>query len=408
MDSALFRSPISRLIAGAVDVMSTILFMAVWVATLVTSGFSLTGTQTFAGWTYFPMFWPHLIAATLGVLMILRYGANFATASLTVLLWMVALVADAYGAVAYWRLFWLCDIGNKSQLTGVARGICDSENALLICMMVVGTVLLALSVCGIGGHGFDLFQAGRSGSASPGRTISAPLLWVGLANMFTLLAFSGLWLANWISTSTSVGGGQTYAVWTYANIFLIQLSASVLGSMMFVRYGANWVTAAVSIVLWSTSFFAALYGTALYWRIGWFCKVASVSSLSGNQLTICTQETSYLIALWVLASILWILSIIAPIAHAYDFFAAGRHGSVRVKLGASRRSDNHGVTPHEDLEMQNPPETEAKTPQNIDQYAPYNDGSVLSGARIVPLYQAVNQSPYLQPPHAVIGTNKFV
>lgn len=373
---------LARLIAGGADVLSMILFTGVWVATMVTSGFSLAGTQTFAGWTYFPMFWPHLAASTLGLLMFLRYGANFVTAVTTVLLWMVAWVADLYGAIVYWYMFWLCNVGPKNQLSGLGRDICDSEDALLISMMVLGTLLWVISWAGAIAHGFDLFPAGKSGSSKPGREISAAILWIGLSNVLTVLVFFGLWLANWITTSISVGGGQTYGVWTYANIFLIQLPASVLGIMMFLRYGSNWFTAAASIVLWAISFFAALYGAGLYWRLGWFCKVASVSTLSGNQLVICTQEESYLIALWVLTTALWVFSIIATIAHAYDFFAAGRSSSVRVKI-SSRKSaaddDDEDVVPENDLEE--PPET---TTNSMNQYGSYNDGSLLSGNPVSP------------------------
>lgn len=389
MDNALFRSPISRIIAGGADILSAVLFVGVWVANLVTAGFSLAGTQTFAGWTYFPIFWPHLLAATLGILIFLRYGANFATAVTTVLLWLVAWVSDLYGAIAYWHLFWLCNAGPKSQLSGVGREICDSENALLISLMVLGTLLWFISFAGVIAHAFDLFQAGRSGSSKPGRVISAPILWIGFANILTLVAFFALWLANWISTSISLGGGQTYAVWAYINIFLVQLSASVVGTMLFLRYGSNWVTAAAAIILWATSFFAGFYGTALYWRLGWFCTQTSASTLSGNQLVICTEERSYLIALWVLTSALWILSIIAPIAHALDFFAAGSHDSARVKLGGTTSADDAGVAPNDDIGDA----TNSKDPNEggddngvspMDQYGTYNDGSSFVSGTAIP------------------------
>lgn len=372
MDNSLFRSPIARIVAGGADILSLVLFAAVWVATLVTSGFSLAGTQTYAGWTYFPVMWPHLAAATLGFLLFLRYGANYATALAVALLWTVAFISDIFGAVVYWKLFWLCNIGPKSELSGVALGICDDENPLLISMMVLATVLWFISIAGALAHFFDFFQAGRGGSVVPGRQLSGALFVIAATNIVSFLVFLALWITNWITTAISVGGGQTYAVWTHANILLVQISATVVGIMLFLRYGANWITAAAAIILWIVAFFSAFYVAALYWRLGWMCKVSTASTLSGNDLVICTQEEPYLIALWVLVSIQWFMAIMAPVAHAFDLFRAGRYGSVKIRLGGSKSDtvDGAGVSPEEDLNGTNG----SSDVSPMDQYMPLNDG----------------------------------
>lgn len=381
MDSGLFRSPISRIIVGGVSLFSLILFIGIWVATLITTGFSLAGTQTFAGWTYFPLFWPHLAAATLSAMIFLRYGANYASALTAVVLWIVAVVCDVFGAVVYWRLFWLCNIGGKGQLTGVALQICNSEDALLISMMVFATVMMIVAAAGAIAQGFDLFQAGRSGSVSPGRELSAELILVGAASIVSFLCLIGLWITNFITTAISVGGGHTYAVWAHTNILLVQISASVLGIMLFLRYGANYITAAAAVILWAIAFFAAFYCNAVYWRIGWMCFGTTGNTLTGNALVICNEEDTYLIAVWVIVSILGICAIIGPLAHGADYFSAARTGSIEIGLGSRGKDssvDMEGVVPSD----MDPPESDLEgNPGNMDQLAPFNDGSMFAAAR---------------------------
>lgn len=391
MDSALFRSPISRILIGGTSIFSLVLFAAVWIATLATSGFSLAGDHTFAGWTYFPLFWPHLAAATLGILLFLRYGANYATATTVVIVWLVALISNTYGTVLYWRLGWLCNITGKDKLTDpIDLEICNSENALLISLWVLSTVLWIISIIAPIAHGFDYFQAGRSGSAAPGRNITAELIMLGGAAILTLLVFAGLWIAALITSSVSVAGGsssQTYGVWTHSNIFLVQLSSAVLGLMVFLRYGANYVTGIASIILWAVSFFAATYGTVLYWRLGWFCKIATGTTLRGVDLIICRDEDSYLIALWVMSTLLWVFSIVGPIAHAFDLPAAGRSGTINP-LTDKYSVDGGGVAPPDDagqprLDPQGVPIRRTQgTAAPVDQYGTYNDGSVFSASKL--------------------------
>lgn len=379
MDSALFRSPLSRYIVAGVSVVSLVLFGTVWIATLVTSGFSLAGTHTYAGWTYLPLFWFHLAAATLGFMIFFRYGANSATGIVVIFLWVIAWVSDFFGAVSYWRLFWLCNISGKDKLTGLAVEICASENALLISMMVFGTVMWFITWAGAIAHGFDYFQASRSGKSMPGRKITPQLLWVATAGVLTLLVFLGLWIANLITSGMSWAAGtanQTFGVWAHINIFLVQLSAGVVSVMLSLRYGANAVTAAAAIILWSVSFFAGTYGTVLYWRLGWFCKIATGTTLQGVDLVICTQEDSYLIALWVLVSILWLLTIVGAVAHAFDFMDASKVGGLGLKRGGrsedGKSVDGLGVAPTDD---QGVPRGE--------QYGTFDDGNrVFAAARL--------------------------
>lgn len=334
MDSSVIRSPIWRYVIGGTSLLSLILFAGIWVANLVTTGFSLAGTQTFAGWTYFPLFWPHLAAATLGAMVFLRYGSNYATALAVVVLWLVAVVCDVFVAVVYWRLFWLCNIGGKGQLTGVALQICNSENALLISMMVFATVMMVIAFVAAVGHGLDFRNAGKAGSAVPGRGLSAELILVGAACILSFLALMSLWIINFITSADSIGGGHTYAVWAYIDILLVQISASVVGIMMFLRYGANFVTAAAAVILWAVAFFAAFYCGAVYWRVGWMCFVSTGSTLTGNELVMCNAEGNYLIAVWVLVTILFLCSVVAPLAHAADYFSAARSGSVKINFDA--------------------------------------------------------------------------
>lgn len=380
MEDALSVSIVSRTAIAATSIISLLLFVAIWIATLITSGFSLAGTHTFAGWTYMPTFWFHLVAATLGFMMFLRYGANRVTALVVVVLWGAAAVSDFFGAILYWRLFWLCNISGKDTLTGVAVEICGSENALLISLMVFATVMLIISIAGFAGHLFDYGSAKRAGSAVPNRTLTAPLILVAGMGVLTMVVFAALWVTNLITSGFSWAAGssnQTFAVWTHIDIFLVQLAGAMLSIMLALRYGANAVTATAAVVLWGISLFAGTFGTFLYWRLGWFCTVASSSTLQGIDLVICTQEKNYLIALWVLVTLLWLFSIVGAVAHGYDWQAARRSGS--IGLGLRKKKKQNGF-PDDGLEGLG---QESLLHDKIEGgYRPYPSGGPLSRAAL--------------------------
>ena len=343
---ASMKSSIWRIACIIVDLSSLAIFSAAWVASIVLSGFSLSNSNVFAAWTYFPLLWPHLLAATLGLLVSLRFvnAGNYVTALVTIVLYVVAFFSDLYAAVCYTRTFWLCNIKGASQLDfPVGQHICHSENALLIILTWgVAILLWVLTWFGIPSHGFDFNKAGKSGSSKPlfGNKFTAPLgmlLFVGLAGLVIVL---GLYIENAITSAISVSGGHTYASWAYINIFLLEISGLVLSLMLFLRYGSNWATAAAAIVIWCVSVFAAYYVGYLYWKVGWMCWVSKTSVLTGLELVMCTQESGYFIAIWILSTAFGLVTIGGSLGHIWDFFSAGRSGSIDLR-SHDRKEDEY-------------------------------------------------------------------
>ena len=78
----------------------------------------------------------------------------------------------------------------------------------------------------------------------------------------------------------------------------------------------------------------------LYWRIGWNCEVRSgMGSLRGIDLTICTRENGYMIALWVIVSWLAIMAGLSVVGHALYFYQTAMAGRKSSK-SRSRRSSS--------------------------------------------------------------------
>lgn len=325
--SGLVKSPFSRWVLGGASAISLLLFGGLWVGALITSGFSLADAHTFSAWSYFPMFWPHLAAATLGFMIFLRYGANWGTGLAAVFLWLVGIFSDLIGTIVYWRIGWLCNISGGGTMSALEREMCREENALIISLWVVSTFLLLLAIVGAVAQGLDLFNAGKTGSSLPGMKITFSVVLLGFFGAFAALLFIALWGMNIITTVDSLANIQTYGVWAHINLFSVQLAGTVLTIMMALRYGNTWITAAAAIVISVLAFFSSFYGLLLYWQMGWFCFVSEASPILGIDLLVCSDEENYMIAIWVIVSFLWGISIIVAIAHAVDFTDAGREGS---------------------------------------------------------------------------------
>ena len=320
------KSSMWRLIAGVSSVISLLFFAGAWVGTIVTSGFSLTNSHTFAGWLYFPLLWPHFAAATLGFLMFMRYGANWITALVTLALWGGSIVSDLYATILYWRLGWLCNISGLGSLTAVEKEICANEDPLLISLWVTSTLVLLLAIGGALGQAFDLVKTGKAGKSAPRIQISAPVIIMVPFGILSALLLFAFWAMNVLNSGESLIGRQAFAVWTHANVFSLQIPATILSIMLGVRYGSNWATAIAAPILWGISFFAAFFGTGLYWQLGWFCQVAAGSPMTGVDLEICNKEEHWLTAVWVMVSILGLTTITNFIAHINDIGTASAQG----------------------------------------------------------------------------------
>jgi hypothetical protein len=324
--TSLVKSPLSRIVMGGATSLSLVLFAGAWIGTLVTAGYSLADAHTFSSWTYFPMFWPHLAAATLGFMIFLRYGANWGTGLAAMFLWLIALFSDLLGTILYWRLGWMCNISGSGGLSALEQEMCSRENALIITLWVVSTILWIVSIVAAVAQGFDLFNAGKSGKIMPGTKITIPVVLLGFFGVACAVLFTTLWLMNVVTTIDSIANIQTYGVWAHINLFSVQLAAIVISIMMALRYGNNWITAAAAIILAVLAFFSSFYGLLVYWQMGWFCFVSEGSPLIGIDLIVCNREENWLITVWILISLLWGFQIIVAIAHAVDFMDAGRTG----------------------------------------------------------------------------------
>lgn len=75
-----------------------------------------------------------------------------------------------------------------------------------------------------------------------------------------------------------------------------------------------------------------------------------------------------------MSSLLWVFSIVAPIAHAFDYPAAGRTSSINP-LADRRGVDTAGLTPLDDTGARG-----SATP--VDQYGTFNDGSMFSAGKL--------------------------
>lgn len=320
--------------------MSLVLFGGLWIGTLITSGFSLAEAHTFSSWTYFPMFWPHLAAATIGFMIFLRYGANWGTGLAAMFLWLIAIFSDLLGTIVYWRLGWMCNISGSGGLSSLEEEMCDNENPLIISLWVVSTVLWITSIVAAIAQGFDLFNAGKSGDAIPGTKITIPVVLLGFFGAMCGVLFATLWLMNVVTTIDSIANIQTYGVWAHINLFSVQLASVVLTMMIALRYGNNWITAGAAIALSVLAFFSSFYGLLVYWQTGWFCFVSEGSPLVGIDLIVCNDEENWLITVWILVSLLWGFSIIIAIAHAVDFPDAGRTGGSINPLSSSKGSNS--------------------------------------------------------------------
>ena len=306
--------------------MSLVLFAGAWIGTLITSGYSLAEAHTYSSWTYFPMFWPHLAAATLGFMIFLRYGANWGTGLAAMFLWLIAIFSNLLGTILYWRLGWMCNISGSGGMSALENEMCDNENPLIIALWVVSTVLWIISIVAAVAQGFDLFNAGKSGDVMPGTKITIPVVMLVFFGIVCAILFAVLWVMNLVTTVDSIANIQTYGVWAHINLFSIQLASIVITIMMGLRYGNNWITAAAAIILSVLAFFSSFYGLLVYWQMGWFCFVSEGSPLIGLDLIVCNKEENWLITVWILVSLLWGFSIIIAIAHAVDFPDAGRTG----------------------------------------------------------------------------------
>lgn len=337
--NSLIKSPLSRIVMGGATAVSLILFGGLWIGTLITSGFSLAESHTFSSWTYFPTFWPHLAAATLGFMIFLRYGANWGTGLAAMFLWLIAIFSDLLGTILYWRLGWMCNISGSGGLSTLEQEMCANENALIISLWVISTVLWVISIVAAFAQGFDLFNAGKSGDTIPGTKITIPVVLLGFFGAVSAVVFATLWIMNVVTTIDSIANIQTYGVWAHINLFSIQLVSVVLTLMMALRYGNNWITATAAIILSAIAFFSSFYGLLVYWQMGWFCFVSEASPLLGIDLIVCNTEENWLITVWILISLLWGFVIITTLSHVFDFPAAGRTGGSLNPLASGKGGD---------------------------------------------------------------------
>ena len=324
---------------GGATAVSLVLFGGAWLGTLITSGFSLAESHTFSSWTYFPMFWPHLAAAVLGFMIFLRYGANWGTGLAAMFLWLIAVFSDLLGTILYWRLGWMCNISGGGGMSALEQEMCSNENALIITLWVVSTILWVISIIAAFAQGFDLFNAGKSGETMPGTKITIPVVLLGFFGAVCAVLFATLWVMNVVTTIDSIANIQTYGVWAHANLLSVQLASVVITIMMALRYGNNWITAAAAIILAVLAFFSTFYALLVYWQMGWFCFVSEASPLLGIDLIVCNAEENWLITVWILVSLLWGFVIIIAIAHAVDFPDAGRTGGSLNPLASGKGDD---------------------------------------------------------------------
>lgn len=316
-----FSTPLARIMAGGAAVFSLVAFVAFWMTTVILSGFTISGDQVWSIWTYTPMFWPQLIAATLGAMVAMRYGSNWITAILVIVLWIVAVLFTGIVTISYWRFGWLCNISGSKVLSGVIElDICANQNSLLIVLWVTSTFMWIATFIGAGASMFDVFAAGKARSTKPTIIFSGELIVIGFADILSALCLVGLVFANIITSASSFFGIQTYAVWAPINIYLVQVVATVMGLMMMVRYGTNWLTGLITVILWGFSLFAAIYVGFMYWWLGYMCFFTSGSSLNPVETIVCKKEGDYLIAVWVFATLLWVAALMAVIAHLSDYW----------------------------------------------------------------------------------------
>ncbi len=318
-----FSTPLARIMAGGAAVFSLVSFVAFWMTTVILTGFTISGDQVWTIWTYTPMFWPQLMVAVLGGMVAMRYGSNWITAILVIIGWIVAVLFTGIVTISYWRFGWLCNISGSGTLSGVIElDICANQNSLLIVLWVTSTFMWIATFVGAGASMFDVFQAGRAGKGGtkPSLILTGESIIIGLANVISLLCILGLMFANLITSASSFFGVQTYAIWAPINIFMVQIAATVMGLMMWMRYGTNWLTGMITVGLWSFTLFSDIYVGFMYWWLGYMCHFTSGTSLNQVETVVCKKEGDYLIAVWIFVTILWVTAVMAVIAHLVDYF----------------------------------------------------------------------------------------